>query len=58
METESSVKLLAFGTPFAGQRDACRATGEAKVRVVARKEATRLVREDTIIFQLAIEVCS
>jgi hypothetical protein len=51
LETESSVlvKLLTYGMPVTfhwdGQRDVCRATGEAKVRV-ERKEATRMARED------------
>ena len=45
LETESSVKLLAFGTPLNGQRDPSRATGEAKVKVL-RKVATRIARED------------
>ena len=48
LETESSVKLLAFGVPSHGQSVVCRTTGEAKDRV-ARKETIRMERYDMIL---------
>ena len=57
LETESSVKLLEFGTPFHGQKNVCCVAGEAKERV-ASKQTTTAARWDMTISGLVVEECN